>query len=83
MARFGGDHRPAATAWGRPGAWRDHYVRTPLPAHTVRNAAADATEAVRSTLTVSADGASMTARWDRSDDGLVWEPWMNMTFTRL
>jgi hypothetical protein len=25
----------------------------------------------------------MTARWERSDDGLVWEPWMNMTFTRL
>ena len=45
--------------------------------------AADATEAVRSTLTVSADGTSMTARWERSDDGLVWEPWMNMTFTRL
>ena len=52
-------------------------------APAARPGAADATEAVRSTLTVSADGTSMTARWERSDDGLVWEPWMNMTFTRL
>ena len=52
-------------------------------APAARPGAADATKAVRSTLTVGADGTSMTARWERSDDGLVWEPWMNMTFTRL
>ena len=42
-----------------------------------------ATGVVRSTLTVSADGQRMSARWERSDDGTVWEPWMDMTFTRL
>ena len=44
---------------------------------------AEATVVVRSTLTVSADGQRMSARWERSDDGSVWEPWMDMTFTRL
>jgi Protein of unknown function (DUF1579) len=44
---------------------------------------ADATEAVRSTLTVSADSSSMTAKWERSDDGFTWQPWMDMTFTRM
>jgi hypothetical protein len=38
--------------------------------------------AVRSTLTVGPDGARMTALWERSDDGSVWEPWMDMTFIR-
>jgi hypothetical protein len=38
---------------------------------------------VRSTLTVSADRSSMTAKWERSDDGSVWQPWMNMLFTRM
>ena len=37
--------------------------------------------AVRSTLTVSADRSGMTARWERSDDGASWQPWMDMTFT--
>ena len=44
---------------------------------------ADAGGAVRSTLTVSADRSNMTARWERSDDGSVWRPWMNMLFTRM
>jgi catechol 2,3-dioxygenase-like lactoylglutathione lyase family enzyme len=39
--------------------------------------------AVRSTLTVSADRSSMTAKWERSDDGSTWQPWMDMTFTRM
>src|SRR5215207_1243666 len=38
--------------------------------------------AVRSTLTVSRDATSMTAKWERSDDGANWQPWMDMTFTR-
>jgi hypothetical protein len=37
---------------------------------------------VRSTLKVAADGASMTALWERSEDGITWHPWMDMTFTR-
>jgi hypothetical protein len=46
-------------------------------------AAADASGAVRSTLTVSSDRNGMTARWERSDDGARWQPWMDMTFTRM
>jgi hypothetical protein len=37
---------------------------------------------VRSTLTVSDDRASMKAFWERSEDGINWQPWMDMTFTR-
>jgi hypothetical protein len=37
---------------------------------------------VRSTLTVSEDHASMKAFWERSEDGMNWQPWMDMTFTR-
>jgi hypothetical protein len=44
---------------------------------------ADASDVVRSTLTVSPDRSSMTARWERSDDGSVWQPWMQMLFTRM
>ena len=46
-------------------------------------AAAEASGAVRSTLTISPDRAGMTARWERSDDGASWQPWMDMTFTRM
>jgi len=38
--------------------------------------------AARSTLTVSDDRTQMVALWERSDDGVSWQPWMNMTFTR-
>ena len=40
------------------------------------------TARVRSTLTVASDGDSMTALWERSEDGVNWESWMNMNFTR-
>jgi hypothetical protein len=40
------------------------------------------TAQVRSTLTVSQDRASMKALWERSEDGIDWEPWMDITFTR-
>jgi hypothetical protein len=43
----------------------------------------DASGAVRSTLTVSPDRSNMTAKWERSDDGSTWQPWMDMTFTRM
>jgi len=39
--------------------------------------------AVRSTLTVSADRTSMTAKWERADGGSTWQPWMDMNFTRI
>ena len=37
---------------------------------------------VRSTLTVAEDRRSMTALWERSEDGVDWHPWMDMSFTR-
>jgi hypothetical protein len=37
---------------------------------------------VRSTLRVSEDRASMKAFWERSENGIDWEPWMDITFTR-
>jgi Protein of unknown function (DUF1579) len=36
----------------------------------------------RATLTVGADGTTMTARWERSEDGASWRHWMDMRFTR-
>ena len=44
---------------------------------------ADAGGAVRSTLTISPDRSGMTARWERSDDGVSWQPWMDVSFTRM
>jgi hypothetical protein len=44
---------------------------------------ADTGDAVRSTLTISPDRSGMTAKWERSDDGASWQPWMDMTFTRM
>jgi hypothetical protein len=38
---------------------------------------------VRSTLEVAEDRRSMRALWERSEDGTSWQPWMNMSFTRL
>jgi hypothetical protein len=40
------------------------------------------TARVRSTLTVASDRASMTARWERSEDGVTWQPWMDIGFAR-
>ena len=40
------------------------------------------TARVRSTLRIGPDGNSMTALWERSQDGTTWERWMDMTFTR-
>jgi hypothetical protein len=50
-------------------------------AHAARRGDAP-TVHVRSTLTVSDDRASMKALWERSEDGINWEPWMDITFTR-
>ena len=45
--------------------------------------AAPGDSAVRSTLRVAPDGRSMTALWERADDGVTWEPWMEMRFALL
>jgi hypothetical protein len=39
------------------------------------------TARVRSTLTIARDRESMTALWERSDDGSSWHPWMDIQFT--
>jgi hypothetical protein len=40
------------------------------------------TALVRSTLKVADDRESMTALWERTEDGSNWEPWMDIAFTR-
>lgn len=63
------------------GAWTFTGGDDVAPA--ARPSTADGSGAVRSTLTVSPDKSSMTARWERSDDGSSWQPWMQMIFTRM
>jgi hypothetical protein len=63
------------------GVWRFTGGGDVAPA--ARPSDAGAGGAVRSTLTVDADRRGMTARWERSDDGVSWQPWMDMTFTRM
>jgi hypothetical protein len=36
----------------------------------------------RATVVLAADGRSMAATWERSDDGATWERWMDMEFVR-
>ena len=40
-------------------------------------------DAERATLTIADDGTGMSARWERTDDGSSWHPWMDLRFTRL
>ena len=40
------------------------------------------TARVRSTLTVARNRSSMTAWWERSEDGVTWQPWMEIAFAR-
>jgi hypothetical protein len=58
-----------------------HFSGGPDIAPTAQPANAP-TARVRSTLTVASDGDSMTALWERSEDGVNWELWMDMTFIR-
>ena len=37
---------------------------------------------VRSTLTIAEDRRSMSASWERSEDGTSWLPWMDISFRR-
>jgi hypothetical protein len=38
---------------------------------------------VRSTLTVGAERKTMSARWERSEDGTIWLPWMDVRFVSI
>lgn len=37
---------------------------------------------MRATLSASGDGRQMTAKWERSEDGLAWKPWIDMRFSK-
>jgi hypothetical protein len=63
------------------GVWR--FTGGGDVAPVARPASVDAIAAVRSTLTISPDRSGMTARWERSHDGVSWQPWMDMSFTRM
>ncbi|MEU7004294.1 DUF1579 family protein [Nonomuraea sp. NPDC046570] len=39
-------------------------------------------ETERARLAIAEDGTTMTARWERTDNGSTWEHWMDMTFRR-
>lgn len=56
----------------------------PSVAHAAQvDAAVPGAGAVRSTLTFAADGTTMDALWERSDDGKHWTDWMRISFTRV
>jgi hypothetical protein len=59
-----------------------HFAGGPDVAPAARPADGE-TASVRSTLTLAADGGSMTALWERSPDGRTWEPWMRISFRKL
>jgi len=40
-------------------------------------------EKIRTTLVVADDGKTMTAKWERTDDGSTWQHWMDMKFTKV
>jgi hypothetical protein len=42
----------------------------------------ESTARVRSTLTIADGRRSMTALWERSEDGITWHPWMDISFMR-
>jgi Protein of unknown function (DUF1579) len=63
------------------GVWR--FTGGGDVAPVARPPTAEASGAVRSTLTITADRSGMTARWERSDDGVSWQPWMEVSFTRM
>jgi hypothetical protein len=64
------------------GVW--HFSGGPEIAPAARTGAvAPATGAVRSTLRIADDGQTMSALWERADDGTTWQPWMDIHFVRL
>jgi hypothetical protein len=61
------------------GVW--HFAGGGDIAPAARIGAAEAA-GVRSTLRVAPDGLTMTAFWERTEDGETWQPWMDIRFTR-
>jgi hypothetical protein len=63
------------------GVW--HFSGGPEIARAARpDAVAPAEGSVRSTLRVGEDGNTMSAFWERTEDGTTWLPWMDIRFTR-
>jgi hypothetical protein len=63
------------------GVW--HFSGGPEIAPAARTGAvAPASGAVRSTLRIADDGQTMSALWERADDGTNWQPWMDIRFVR-
>jgi hypothetical protein len=58
-----------------------HFSGGPDIAPAARSTDVPAGGAVRSTLTITPDRTSMTALWERADDGATWTPWMDIHFT--
>jgi hypothetical protein len=58
-----------------------HFAGGPEIAPAARPTDAS-TARVRSTLMVAERRRSMTALWERSEDGINWHPWMDISFTR-
>ncbi|WP_245919846.1 hypothetical protein [Actinomadura mexicana] len=57
-----------------------HRLGQPLGTQPVEVAVAGETE--RATLVIAEDGESMTAEWERTDDGSNWRHWTDMSFVR-
>jgi hypothetical protein len=58
-----------------------HFAGGPDIAPAAQPTAAS-TARVRSTLALAEDRRTMTALWERSEDGINWLPWMDISFTR-
>jgi hypothetical protein len=58
-----------------------HFAGGPEVAPAAKPADAQLVQ-VRSTLTIADDRRSMTALWERSEDGASWQPWMDIRFRR-
>jgi hypothetical protein len=57
-----------------------HFEGGPDVAPAAQPSGASTTR-VRSTLTLAEDRHAMTALWERSEDGVNWQPWMDIAFT--
>ena len=61
----------------------DHVFHFTGRAEVASAAQTDASTArIRSTLTIAEDGQSMSALWERSEDGSNWQRWMDISFRR-
>lgn len=89
--RFGDDHVEAIEVIGYDAASRTyptHAFDSQGAATTYHLRERDGTwtisgENERSTLVPAADGVTMRASWERSDDGRTWRPWMEIRLARV